>query len=133
MDEKRHQELSGSGLRAFFKIAEIWELAEVEEQALLGGIEVSIFHRWKRDGDGSLNEDQLERISHVLGIYRSLQILLPTTGDGWIHRPNTDPMFGGRTAMEFMTEGGAAALAQVRYYLERKALTHVLPRSAREV
>lgn len=133
MDEKKRRELSGPGLRAFFKIAEIWELTQVDQQALLGGIEESTFRQWREYGDGSLNEDQLERISHVLGIYRSLQILLPTTGDGWVHRPNTDPMFGGQTAMKYMSEGGTKALAQVRCHLESKALTHLPPRSDQEV
>ena len=112
------ERLSGPAIRAFFKIAERWEVSGSEQQALLGGISRSTLQRWKREQDAMLTVDQLERVSYLLGIYKNLQILLPTTADGWVRRPNTAPLFEGRTALEVMVEGGISALRQVRLYLD---------------
>jgi len=112
------ERLSGPAIRAFFKIAECWGLSGAEQQALLGGISRSTLQRWKREQDAILSQDQLERVSYLLGIYKNLQILLPTTSDSWVKRPNSDPHFEGRTALEVMVTGGMTALRQVRLYLD---------------
>jgi hypothetical protein len=112
------ERLSGPAVRAFFKLAERWELTGAEQQALLGGISRSTLQRWKRDQDALLTVDQLERVSYLLGIYKNLQILLPTTADGWVKRPNSAPLFEGRTAVEVMVQGGIAAMRQVRIHLD---------------
>ena len=112
------ERLSGPGIRAFFKIAELWGLSGAEQQALLGGISRSTLQRWKREQDAALSVDQLERISYLLGIYKNLQILLPATCHEWVRRPNTDPHFGGRSAIEVMVSGGMTALREVRAYLD---------------
>jgi len=112
------ERLSGPALRAFFKIADRWGLSGAEQQALLGGISRSTLQRWKREQDALLSQDQLERISYLLGIHKNLQILLPTTGDDWVKRPNGDARFEGRTALEVMVAGGMHALREVRLYLD---------------
>lgn len=112
------ERLSGPAVRAFFKLAERWELSGAEQQALMGGISRSTLQRWKRDQDALLTIDQLERVSYLLGIYKNLQVLLPTTADGWVRRPNSAPPFEGHTALEVMVAGGISALRQVRLYLD---------------
>lgn len=112
------ERLSGPAIRAFFGIAEAWELTRDEQRALLGGISLSTYHRWKRDREADLMVDQLERISHLLGIYKSLQILLPTTADSWVKRPNSNPLFGGEPAINLMVKGGITGLRKVRAYLD---------------
>jgi len=56
----------------------------------------------------------------LLGIYKALQLLLPDThaADEWIHKPNTAPPFGGRSALERMLTGNVADLYVVRQYLD---------------
>jgi len=62
--------------------------------------------------------DTLERLSHVFGIYKSLQVLVPGPAAAtWIHRPNAAPLFDGRAALEIML-GGVAGLFLVRAYLD---------------
>jgi len=75
---------------------------------------------WKRNRDGHLTRDTLERISYVLGIYKSLQILLPdpAAADGWIRRPNDAPPFGGKPALARMLSGNVADLYVVRKFLD---------------
>jgi len=117
-DQADLERLSGPAIRAFFKIAERWGVAGAEQQALLGGISRSTLQRWKREQDALLTVDQLERISHLLGIHKNLHVLLPTTADGWVKRPNSAPLFGGRTALELMVAGGITAQREVRVYLD---------------
>ena len=60
------------------------------------------------------------RLSYLLGIYKSLQILLPDAraADEWIRKPNDAPLFGGRSALERMMTGQVADLYVVRQYLD---------------
>jgi hypothetical protein len=115
-----HAELAGAGLRAFFRIAEAWGLGIEEQVTLLGSPGRSTYFKWKRDGATSLPRDVLERISYILGIYKALQILLPdlAAADGWVRRPNSAPLFGGRSALERMLSGNVADLYLVRQYLD---------------
>lgn len=112
--------LSGPALRAFFRIAELWNLSAEEQMTLLGITARSTFFKWKRAADATLPKDTLERISYVLGIYKALQILLPDEkiADGWVKRANEAPLFGGRSALDRMLSGHVADLFVVRQYLD---------------
>jgi uncharacterized protein (DUF2384 family) len=112
--------LSGPALRTFFRIAELWGLSTDEQMVLLGVTARSTFFKWKKAADTMLPKDTLERISYVLGIYKALQILLPDekAADDWIKRPNTAPLFAGRSALERMLSGQVADLFVVRQYLD---------------
>src|SRR5215213_527472 len=108
--------LGGAGLRAFVNIAEAWHLSIAEQLKLLGIASRSSFFKWRRERDPKLSGDTLERLSYLLGIYKSLQILLPDeqAADAWIRQPNTAAPFGGRSALERMLSGQVADLYVVR-------------------
>ncbi len=112
--------LAGPGLRAFFKLAERWSLKVAEQRRLLGDPPESTFYKWKRERDGALSRDTLERISYLLGIYKALAILFPQPdrADAWLRKPNTAPTFGGKSALERMLSGNVADLFTVRQYLD---------------
>lgn len=114
------ERLARAGLRAFLRIAELWRLSVDEQLTLLGGPARSTYFKWKKEGASSLPRDVLERISYVLGIYKSLAILLPdeSAADDWIRKPNSAPLFGGRSALERMLSGNVADLYVVRQYLD---------------
>lgn len=114
------RELAGPALRTFFRIARVWGLSADQERCLLGNPPRSTFFRWKARGDAALGRDVLERISHVLGIYKALHLLFPvdTQADAWIKRPNSAPLFGGRSALDRMLSGQVADLFVVRQYLD---------------
>src|SRR5918998_5046726 len=76
-DSDVRRKLSGAGLRAFFNIARAWELTVAEQRSLLGWPPSSTFHKYKSGDPGPLSFDTLTRVSLVLGIYKSLQILYP--------------------------------------------------------
>ena len=87
---------------------------------LLGLRSRSTYHVWKEGSSGALPRDTLERISYVLGIYKALQMLLPSdeSADDWIRKPNAAPLFGGRSALERLMSGNVADLYEVRRYLD---------------
>jgi len=112
--------LGGAGLRAFMNIAEAWGLTVADQLTLLGIASRSTFFKWRRERNPRLPRDTLERLSYLLGIYKSLQILLPDPqiADAWIRKPNTAAPFGGRPALERMLSGQVADLYVVRQYLD---------------
>ncbi|HKT41249.1 MAG TPA: MbcA/ParS/Xre antitoxin family protein [Rhodanobacteraceae bacterium] len=112
--------LGGAGLRAFFNLAERWKLRVAEQRRLLGDPPESTFYKWKRERDGALSRDTLERISYLLGIFKALAILFPQPdrADAWLRKPNAAATFGGRSALERMLSGNVADLFVVRQYLD---------------
>lgn len=113
--------LSGPALRTFFRIAELWHLSADQQMTMLGLTARSTYFKWKKDPDeATLPKDTLERISYILGIYKALQVLLPleSAADTWIHKPNSDPLFGGKSALDRMLSGNVSDLYTVRQYLD---------------
>jgi hypothetical protein len=112
--------LVGPALRAFFNLAERWKLRVADQRKLLGDPPESTFYKWKRERDGTLSRDTLERISYLLGIFKSLTILFPQAdrADAWLRKPNSAPTFGGKSALERMLSGNVADLFVVRQYLD---------------
>ena len=112
--------LGPPALRGFFRLAEAWQLRAAEQRRLLGDPPESTFYKWKRELGGALARDTLERISYLLGIWKSLQILFPDPdqADAWLHKPNTASLFGGHSALERMLSGNVADLYVVRQYLD---------------
>ncbi len=115
------ERMAAAGLRAFARIAEAWGLTVDEQLALLGQPPRSTFYAWgKAPEQAALPRDTLERLSNLLGIYKSLQILLPdaTAADAWVRQPNSAAPFGGGTALQRMLGGNVSDLNLVRRYLD---------------
>jgi hypothetical protein len=113
-------DLGGPALRSFFRLADHWKLRIAEQRRLLGEPAESTFFKWKRDQDGNPGRDVIERISYLLGIWKSLQILFPdpVQADAWLRKPNQAPLFGGHSALERMLSGNVGDLYVVRQYLD---------------
>jgi hypothetical protein len=114
------KDIAASALRTFFRIVDVWRLTQEEARSLLGNPPPSTYYKWKAGRVGTVSGDLLERVSYVLGIYKALQILLPApeAADAWVKRPNTAPLFNGRSALEVMLSGRVADLFLVRQYLD---------------
>lgn len=115
------QQMGAAGLRAFARIAEAWGLNTDEQLRLLGEPARSTFFAWRKSPDTArVPRDTLERLSNLLGIYKSLQILLPDpqAADVWVRQPNTAELFGGRSALDRMLAGNVSDLNLVRRYLD---------------
>ena len=115
------EQMVAAGLRAFAHIAEAWGLSVDEQLALLGQPPRSTFFAWRKQPErAALPRDTLERLSNILGIYKSLQILLPeaAAADSWVRQPNSAAPFGGGTALQRMLAGNVSDLNFVRRYLD---------------
>jgi Protein of unknown function (DUF2384) len=119
-DPEVRRRLSGPALRTFFNIAGQWRLSVNEQRALLGWPASSTFHKYKSGDHGTLSFDTLTRLSLVIGIYKSLQVLFPEPAfaDAWVRLPNSNPLFGGRPALSLMLDGGIDGLFKVRRLLD---------------
>ena len=115
------KQIASAALQAFFNLAQQWQLTVTEERTLLGSPAESTFYKWKAEKTASrLSRDALERISYLLGIYKNLNILLPSprAADEWLRKPNQAPLFNGQSALQRMMAGSIVDLADVRRYLD---------------
>lgn len=121
-DPAIRRRLSGPALRTFFNIASAWQLTVQEQRALLGWPAASTFHKYKSGDHGALTFDTLTRLSLLIGIYKSLQVLYPEPAfaDRWPRIPNSHALFGGRPALTLMTDGGIDGLFRVRRLLDSR-------------
>jgi hypothetical protein len=112
-------EAAAAALRSFWRLAEAWGLTPTEQMTLLG-VGRSALYQWKQGKVGPLDRHVLERLSYLFGIHAALQLLLPDARRSaeWVRKPNTAPLFGGRSALDRMLGGQVADLYVVRQYLD---------------
>ena len=113
--------MAAAGLRAFFNIARDWGLSVDEQLVLLGSPGRSTMFKWRADpGSARVPRDTLERLSYIVGIYKSLQILLPVNeaADRWVRKPNAAPLANSGSALDRMLGGNVSDLVAVRQYLD---------------
>jgi len=87
--------LSPAAIKGLLRIAARWKLRDDDTRVLLGGISSGSFYALKSRATKTLDEDQLTRISLLIGIYKALNTLYgQKLADAWVELPNTNPMFG---------------------------------------
>ena len=102
-------------------IAKHWKLRDDDTRALLGGISTGSFYALKNRAPKTLDEDQLTRVSLLVGIYKALNILYsPKLADAWMALPNTNPMFAGDSPLNYLRKGGIPAFLRVRQLLDAR-------------
>lgn len=112
------EHLSPAAIEGFFAIADKWRLTSNEAASLLGGIPRSTLYKM-RATPTTLNQDQLMRISYVVGIYKAIVVLLPSQfADRWITTPNHDYLFQGERPLDFMLREGIPGMEKVRRLLD---------------
>ncbi len=115
------ERLSGSAIAAFFKIADAWHLRDESARLLLGGVSNGFFYQLKSIRKKTLDQDQLTRISLLVGIFKALNVLYSRKlADAWITRPNSNPMFGGEPPIAYMIREGVPGLLRVRQLLDAR-------------
>jgi hypothetical protein len=117
LETDRHR-LAPVALTAFLALAGHWRLANADAAALLG-VSGSSFDRIKKGARPALGQDQLTRVSALVGIYKGLHLLLDgATADDWVNLPNSGPLFARSTPVRAMIEGGIPAMLDVRHYID---------------
>lgn len=120
-ERKVQQRLSPSARKAFVRLLREWQLRDEDGRQLLGGISSGTFYEIKRGAAKTLNQDQLTRISLLVGIFKSLAIVFPEAlAKAWLTRPNENPLFGGSTPISYIVSGGIPAMMTVRQLLDSR-------------
>jgi hypothetical protein len=115
------ERLSRAALVGFFRLAAAWSVRDEDARELLGGLSSSSFYEWKKQPERVLEVDRITRISYLLGIYKALHILYgDKLADEWVHLPNMNAIFNGRTPLAYMLGGGLLAMQTVRRLLDAR-------------
>ena len=110
--------LSDVALKAFLSLGKAWHLSNAEAASLLG-VSASTLDRVKRGYRPALSQDQLTRVSALVGVYKGLHLLFADeTADDWARRPNSGPLFGRETPIEAMIGGGIPRMLEIRRYVD---------------
>jgi hypothetical protein len=118
---EERKRLSPAALRAFFNIVDRWEIRDDDARQLMGGISSGAYYEFKKKPNRILDQDRLQRISYLIGIFKALNILYGTRlADKWIQLANTNPLFTGRTPLTYMMQGGTPAMEVVRRLLDAR-------------
>jgi hypothetical protein len=116
--EADRERLSEVAIKAFLALAKAWGLSNAESAGLIG-VSASSLDRIKRGYRPTLSQDQLTRVSTLVGIFKGLHLLFAdSTADEWIRRANRGALFDRRTPIEAMTEGGIPRMLEVRRYID---------------
>jgi transcriptional regulator with XRE-family HTH domain len=116
MDRKR---LTPAALEAMRRLAVAWDLTGDQAAALLG-VSISTWDRIRKGNSGtSLSQDQLMRVSALIGIFKGLHLLFADDmADRWLRLRNSGPLFANRSPIEAMVEGGIPRMIEVRRYTD---------------
>lgn len=113
------QRLTGSAVKAVLRLTEAWNTSNAEGAALLG-VSESTWDRMKAGRwEGVLSQDQLTRASALIGIFKGLHLLFANDlADRWPRLENRAPVFGKRTPIRAMIEGGIPRMLETRQYID---------------
>lgn len=111
--------LSRVALKAYRRLVEQWGLTGQQAAALLD-VSTSTWERLKQDGkDKALSQDQMTRISALVGVYKGLHLLFADgMADRWPRLDNTGPLFAHMSPIESMIRGGIPQMLEVRRYVD---------------
>lgn len=113
--------LSRPAIAAFFAIVDKWGLRNEDAMGLLGGASHGRYFELKKNRKGLLSQDELTRISLLIGIFKSLNILFnQRLANQWASRPNSNPMFGDAPPLQYLSRGGVPAMIGVRRLLDAR-------------
>lgn len=124
-DQTERERLSPPAIKAFFNIMEKWAIKDADARDLLGGVSNGVFYEMKKNPNRVLDTDRLARISLLIGIFKSLNILYPEDlADAWVTLPNKNRLFSGGTPLAYMVQGGLAAMWTVRRLVDSRRGGH---------
>jgi hypothetical protein len=120
-DGATRRRLSPAAIAAFFRIVEKWGVKNDEAMLLLGGISNGRYYALKKSGKGVLTQDELTRVSLLIGIFKSLNILFRARlANQWVARPNSNPMFHDEAPLRSLTHSGVPGMMEVRRLLDAR-------------
>lgn len=111
--------LSRVALKAYRRLVEQWGLTGQQAAALLD-VSTSTWERLKQDGkDKALSQDQMTRISALVGVYKGLHLLFADgMADRWPRLDNRGQLFAHLSPIDSMIRGGIPQMLEVRRYVD---------------
>jgi hypothetical protein len=117
-DPAIRKRLTPSAIEAFFKIASAWELKNEDARVLLGNVSSGKYFDLKKSHKGALTQDELTRVSLLIGIFKSLNILFSQKlANQWVTRPNSNPLFNNAPPL-LLIRSGMPGMMSVRRLLD---------------
>ena len=118
-DESDRKRLTPTAIRAMKRVAEHWNLKGHEASALLG-VSPSTWDRMSAaKWDSSLSQDQLTRVSAIVGVFKGLHLLFADSmAERWVRLRNRGALFENHTPIEAMIEGGIPVMLDVRRHVD---------------
>jgi hypothetical protein len=111
--------LTPTALKAVRNLAAAWRLTGDDAAALIG-VSPSTWDRISADGwKQTLTQDQLTRISALVGIFKGLHLLFADDmADRWPRLANSGPLFQNLTPIAAMQKGGIPFMLDVRQHID---------------
>lgn len=117
--EGDRRRLTAAALKAVLRLVEAWGASNAEGAALLG-VSESTWDRIKSGRwDGVLSQDQLTRVSALIGVFKGLHLLFADgMADRWPRLANRGPIFDRMTPIQAMITGGIPRMLETRQYID---------------
>lgn len=111
------QQEAAALFRASLSLFEKWGVTD-EQAAMLLGMELRAYRRWKGQGGGKCSSECHARLLNLMSIDRALRMIFrePGRAYSWIRTDNA--AFDGVSALHLMLDGELADIMRVLRYLE---------------
>ena len=111
--------LTPTALKAVRNLVAAWGLTG-DDAATLVGVSPSTWDRINADGwHQTLSQDQLTRISALVGIFKALHLLFSDEmADRWPRLQNSGPLFQNLSPITAMQQGGIPLMLDVRQHVD---------------
>src|SRR6185312_9194000 len=118
-DANERARLTPTALKATRNLAAAWRLTG-DDAAALVGVSPSTWDRISAEGwKQTLTQDQLTRISALVGIFKGLHLLFADDmADRWPQLKNSGPLFQNLSPVSAMQQGGIPLMLEVRQYVD---------------
>lgn len=104
---------------AYVQAVAAWELADSDAEKMLAVDHQTWMQIKNKTWSGSFNQEQLDRIGLVIGLYDTLHSCFgEERADRWVTAPNRLPMFHGRKPIDAMIEEGLPMMKKARCYAD---------------
>jgi hypothetical protein len=117
--ERAAEDRQAVALKAYARLADAWSLG-LREAAALADMSESTWKRARKPGyAGTLTQDQMLRLSALIGLYKSLELYFdePISRE-WVGLANRGPEFDGARPVDAMIAGGLPKILRVRAYVD---------------
>ena len=111
--------LTPAALAGAENLAKHWKLTRDESAGLLALSPTTWDRIVSHARSKALSQDQMTRISALIGIFKGLHLLFSDgMADRWLRLRNAGPLFDERTPLEVMLEGGIPVMLEVRRHVD---------------